>query len=212
MTSEILIRYLRFTELFIRTRIKGVLRYVLGDIHFKPITAPQKFTLDVGCGGGGKGDVNLDLYFGKTDHHVGNIQPRNIPNFVNGDAQQLPFRDNVFKVTRCCHVLEHMENPLRALKEMKRVSRELSLIYVPSPLTHDKVTTHIFTWSEWTLNNLLKRAYKTVKVVHTPYEIIGIGIVPSIPMTMKLTRARKSSPETDDYASLQSELPVTIIE
>jgi hypothetical protein len=105
-----------------------------------------------------------------------------------------------------------MENPLRAVKEMKRVSRELSLIYVPSPLTHDRTTTHIFTWSEWTLNNLLKRVYKTVKVVLTPYEIIGIGLVPSNPNTIKRTRARKSSPETDDYASLQIELPRTIIE
>jgi len=205
-------RYLRFTDRFIRTRIKGTLRYLFGDIHFKPPMNPRKFTLDIGCGGTGDGDVNLDLYFGKTDHHSGNIQPRNIPNFVNGDAQQLPFRDNVFKVTRCCHVLEHMEKPLRALKEMKRVSRELSLIYVPSPLVYDRTTTHIFSWSEWTLSNLLKRVFKTAKVVLTPYEIIGIGIVPSIPNTIKRTRARKSSPETDDYANLQSELPRTIIE
>jgi len=205
-------RYLRFTERFISIRIKVALRYLLGDIHFKPPMNPRKFTLEIGCGSTGQGDVNLDLYFGKTDHHSGNIQPRNIPNFVNGDAQQLPFRDNVFKVTRCCHVLEHMEKPLRALKEMKRVSRELSLIYVPSPLVYDRTTTHIFSWSEWTLSNLLKRVFKTAKVVLTPYEIIGIGIVPSIPNTIKRTRARKSSPETDDYASLHSELPRTIIE
>ena len=68
----------------------------------------MKLTLDVGSGPKPKGDINLDV----------------IPNRfcdVAGDAQHLPFRGSVFSGGFSSQVLEHLENPHMALREMRRV-------------------------------------------------------------------------------------------
>jgi ubiquinone/menaquinone biosynthesis C-methylase UbiE len=41
--------------------------------------------------------------------------------FVCGDAQDLPFKDNSFDAVYCRYILEHVQDPLRVLKEAKRV-------------------------------------------------------------------------------------------
>jgi len=77
--------------------------------------------LDVGSAGahtfGGRA-VNLDLDL----YHV--------PNFVRGDAHNLPFVDNSFDTVCLGDVLEHVDDPLRVLLEAKRVAK-LILITVP---------------------------------------------------------------------------------
>ncbi len=41
--------------------------------------------------------------------------------FVRGDAHQLPFPDGAFDLLYCRYVLEHLADPSRALREMRRV-------------------------------------------------------------------------------------------
>jgi len=92
----------------------------------------EKLTLDVGCGANPKGDVNGDLFTGYTPHNISiTIDPKKTKNFVNLDAQFLPFRDNVFTKTFSFHCLEHLKRPLIALKEMRRVTRGQIIIKVP---------------------------------------------------------------------------------
>lgn len=43
--------------------------------------------------------------------------------FERADARALPFRDRVFDACRCERVLEHVEQPERALREMVRVTK-----------------------------------------------------------------------------------------
>jgi ubiquinone/menaquinone biosynthesis C-methylase UbiE len=45
-----------------------------------------------------------------------------VKNFVRCDGQFLPFRDGVFDVVRCFHVIEHVLNPFLLLRELVRVS------------------------------------------------------------------------------------------
>ncbi len=66
--------------------------------------------LDCGCGDKPTGDVNLDFEF------------QTAFNFIRGDVQHLPFRDRVFKVSRCLTVLEHLQKPYDALREIFRVT------------------------------------------------------------------------------------------
>jgi len=84
--------------------------------------------LDVGCGGNAqwpdsipRGDVNCDI-----------LRPvRRIPNFVLCDALHLPFRNGSFQEVYSNHVIEHVKNPYKMLKELVRVSALQVHIYCP---------------------------------------------------------------------------------
>lgn len=81
-------------------------------------------TLDVGCGWqkgshNKRGDVGLDLYRGMCD--------------VLGDAQFLPFRDEIFDRVLLYYVLEHLDSPSRCLKEVKRVAKKGAYVKILIP-------------------------------------------------------------------------------
>lgn len=62
-----------------------------------------------------KGNIQIEEYFRRKNASI---------KFVQGDAQELPFKDNSFDVVTCQTVLIHLENPLKALSEMKRVLKK----------------------------------------------------------------------------------------
>ena len=125
-----------------------------------------KMILDVGCGSRPCGDVNLDLFQGDTPHHIGFIDGRQYMNFTQGSADTLPFRDGVFDLVYISHVLEHLPDTHKALRELARVTSKAAIIRVPNnPLIEHPE--HLYTWSQTSLENTLKRHFKTVKV--TPY-------------------------------------------
>lgn len=71
-------------------------------------------SLDIGCGFSKgehrkKGDIGVDLNKGICD--------------VVADAQNLPFRNNIFNRIILYAVLEHLDNPIKCLKEAIRVSK-----------------------------------------------------------------------------------------
>jgi len=84
-------------------------------------------SLDLGCGYNEahirKGDVGIDLTKGLCD--------------VQADAHHLPFKDASINSIRLHHVLEHLENPTKALKEAKRVliAGGILDVRVPNPYT-----------------------------------------------------------------------------
>ena len=51
--------------------------------------------------------------------------------FRTGSLYKLPYSDNSFDAVVCCEVLEHLDEPARAVEEMKRVARRHVLITVP---------------------------------------------------------------------------------
>lgn len=153
------------------------LRYVFAEKHIRPILHKKKFSLDIGCGNTVEGDVSIDLFIVKSEHRIDiNIEYSLFDNFIIADAQDLPFRNSVFQVVRCSHVLEHLKEPLKGIKEMSRVSKEMAIILVPTPMARDRTTTHLYTWSPWTLSNLIKLGFRDAKTIVTYGEIIGIGI------------------------------------
>jgi SAM-dependent methyltransferase len=50
---------------------------------------------------------------------------------LRGDACALPFGDGTFDLVVCLEVLEHLPDPERALREVRRVSRQACLLSVP---------------------------------------------------------------------------------
>lgn len=134
--------------------------------------------LDVGCGDSPKGEVNCDLFTGRTPHIMGyhHIDPKKIPNFVLCSAEQLPFRDDAFDIVNASEILEHLINPSCLLTEMRRVSRESVTLDVPNlrRLTPEENPYHLYTWSRKSLHNLLSLFFKNVIVVASKHE----GYVP----------------------------------
>ena len=54
---------------------------------------------------------------------------------VTGDAQHLPFADGAFDDVVCTEVLEHVRDPMLAVREIGRVCRQGALVYVTAPMT-----------------------------------------------------------------------------
>jgi len=82
-------------------------------------------SLDVGCGcvprlHNRRGDVGLDLHRGLCD--------------VVGDACWLPFRDACFDKVFLYDILEHLEDPLSCLAEVRRVMKNRGEIEVSFPV------------------------------------------------------------------------------
>lgn len=74
---------------------------------------------------------------------------------VMADVTLLPFIDNAFDVIVCCHLLEHLEKPEDAIKEIMRVGRS-GIIEVPSEY-FEKINSHPYHyWFITHENNILK--------------------------------------------------------
>ena len=77
--------------------------------------------------------VDIDIHSG---HHRNgkNIPIHTTKNLVQGDLQNLPFLNKCFDMVLCIQVLEHIENPAKACKELMRVAKK-GFIEVPRKWT-----------------------------------------------------------------------------
>ena len=91
--------------------------------------------LDAGCGASPIGDVNCDLLVPESDLRMVPLKSWRVPkNFVRADVRYLPFRSRSFDLVHCSHMLEHLEDPLEALRELKRVSSSRVVVILPFAL------------------------------------------------------------------------------
>jgi ubiquinone/menaquinone biosynthesis C-methylase UbiE len=95
--------------------------------------------LDAGCGEGfvaewlsgafgGARIVGVDVRDDALREASGRV-PR--AGFLVGDVMRLPFPDRSFDLVVCTEVLEHVEDPAGALRELRRVARGSVLVTVP---------------------------------------------------------------------------------
>ena len=90
------------------------------------------------------------------------------------DIHALPFKgppdwEPAFNVVHASHILEHIENPWQAVKELKRVASRTVIIKVPNGIHYRLYDdpNHIYSWNSVTLKNLLKRFFSHVTVQTT---------------------------------------------
>lgn len=101
---------------------------------------PKKSTsiLDVGCGDGYLLHCLSHLNSSKTGVDMNSARLKRaqerVPDvtFIKGDVYKLPFKDKTFDVVICSEVLEHLEHPEKALKELKRVAKQKIIVTVPN--------------------------------------------------------------------------------
>jgi len=84
----------------------------------------KRLCLEIGSGHNPmpQADVLLDKYLDYNGERGGPLKIDQRP-MVVGDACQLPFKDGVFDYVICRHVLEHLIQPEKALREMMRVGK-----------------------------------------------------------------------------------------
>jgi SAM-dependent methyltransferase len=91
--------------------------------------------LDVGGGHNPhpRANVVVDKFKDNNYHRGGNIKVFSKQQFIEADGEKLPFKDHEFDYVICCHVLEHVENPIPFLSELFRVGKK-GYIETPSLL------------------------------------------------------------------------------
>jgi SAM-dependent methyltransferase len=77
-----------------------------------------------------RANVIADRFIASNYHRSGNLKILKNQVFVEADGQDLPFKNQEFDYVICCHVLEHVEDPVKFLKEQTRVA---SLGYLETP-------------------------------------------------------------------------------
>jgi 2-polyprenyl-6-hydroxyphenyl methylase / 3-demethylubiquinone-9 3-methyltransferase len=122
----------------------------------KVIVPVEGAVLDVGCHGGTFTERILSKIGSKKIYGVDvsasaikKIQKRfPFGQFKLADAAELPFKSNFFDAVFCLEVLEHVDNPEKAIAEIKRVLRPggYAVLLVPSESLLFK-----FVWFLWTL-------------------------------------------------------------
>ncbi|RJQ32868.1 MAG: class I SAM-dependent methyltransferase [Actinobacteria bacterium] len=102
--------------------------------------------------------------------------------FHQGSVYELPFKDNEFDLVVLTEVLEHLDEPEKALKEITRVSSKYCLVSVPKePVWRmanmarfrylgglGNTPGHINHWSKKAFLNLIK-PYLNIKEIKTPF-------------------------------------------
>ena len=106
----------------------------------------QGKVLDIGCAGeDGKGLMHSKLMASGCDIYGLDLKPLNVPLFVIGDCQALPFRDECFDTVIMGQVIEHIEAPCLALREARRVLYPdgILIITTPNAYSWDKILGHV---------------------------------------------------------------------
>lgn len=87
--------------------------------------------IDLGCGNSPhpKATVAVDKYIEPLHRKYGSNQKIDVVKieeqgikFIEADFEDLPFEDKSFDVAYSHHVVEHLDNPAKACKEMQRIA------------------------------------------------------------------------------------------
>lgn len=145
------------------------LRQQMADAN--PTSGPGSSTLkilDVGCGTG----ANLEMLsqFGEAQgvdvsaEALAFCRARGLDNVKLGEAERLPFEENAFNLVTGLDVVEHLDDDLAGLKEMRRVLRPdgRALLFVPAFMflwgVQDDISHHRRRYTLDSLKQVVKQA------------------------------------------------------
>ncbi len=112
--------------------------------------------LDVGCHAGTftqkilKKTGSQDIYGIDVSHSAIDLAKKRIPQgkFQVADAVKLPFKNDFFEAVFCLEMMEHVDDPLSVLEEIKRVAKVGSRVYILVP-SENKLFKLV--WFLWTI-------------------------------------------------------------
>ncbi len=119
--------------------------------------------LEIGCG------LNGVYRFAENIIGIDPIQSNDLPNFVKGVGENIPFDDNYFDFVIICNALDHCMDPNKVIDEIFRVSSKLYLGTHIHPRLVSKIMlwldpTHPYRFTEKDIKNMLKKySFRTLK-------------------------------------------------
>ncbi len=132
--------------------------------------------LDVGCGE----KPYRDLFAAYASEHIGVDPVANPVAELQGPIEALPVEDASFDVVLCAQVLEHVDDPARAARELARVLRPGGRLLLSTHgvyVFHPNPTDH-WRWTHTGLQKLLEESGAWASVRVTP----GAGTAASLTM------------------------------
>lgn len=166
--------------------VKILMSKFFEDLNFCLDSIEVNNILDVGCGEGyitrrikeHKKGINIEGidYYGD----VIEIARKNCPEikFLQGSVYDLPYGDGTFDLLVSSEVLEHLEEPERAINEIKRISKKYCIITVPNEpyfrianmirfkymSSFGNTPGHIQNWTKKDFENLLGKYFSNVSI------------------------------------------------
>lgn len=137
----------------------------LKSVKGMDLTGSPRRVLDVGCGRGATSKAikkyrpDLEIWaidIGRDSLEQAKEEPCGV-NFVYGDAHKIPFPDNTFDAVFTFDVMEHLDDPARAISEIKRVLKKGGTLALSCPTEGNITTLHGFLWRVFRIN--LKEKY-----------------------------------------------------
>lgn len=143
-----------------------------------------KTVLEIGCGTG-----HFRKFFDdKNISWIGIDINATGPSVLFGDFNNIPFLDNTFDLVLSCHSFEHTLDPIRTLREIKRVSQQFIWLSTPYPCKHqilDADEDHLFCLTDLQMERLMRWVNITpVKIYYDKkaekeqdYNLISVGCI-----------------------------------
>lgn len=100
-----------------------------------------------------------------------------------GDCHKLPFTDKSFDTIYISHVIEHCNNPIAVLNELKRVAKNKIILKVPNEKYFEGFTEyryHLYGWTPYTFSNLLRHVFTDAPSIRTNHNIRRSGNNPIV--------------------------------
>ncbi|MEL7296048.1 MAG: methyltransferase domain-containing protein [Pseudomonadota bacterium] len=125
--------------------------------HLKTrIVEARDWDLNICCGKFDGGGVNVDI-----------VRHADLPNFVRVDnVYQLPFDDQQFDTVLCSHTAEHVDDPDRFDRELRRVGK--TVVYVLPPVWDLAAALNVLE-HRWIFLSLRKVHYRLPRRVKLPF-------------------------------------------
>lgn len=164
--------------------------------------------LDVGCGTGANLEMLAD--FGEAEgvdvsgEALSFCQARGLVNVKQGAAEALPYADSAFDLVTGLDVVEHLDDDLAGLKEMRRVLRPggRALLFVPAFMflwgVQDDISNHRRRYTAKELKRVVQEA--GFKIERATY--VNISFFAPILLGRLLMRATRLRPESENNLTI----------
>lgn len=137
-------------------------------------------TLDVGCTTPtGLGTTLHSIIYNNNVYGLDIIDCPNMKNFKQGDAQKMPYKDEMFDTVIAGELIEHLENPEKFLLESKRVLKDNGILIITTPnkkswsnriFGNYNLERHISLFNFGGIKKLVSKHFKIEQMFCLPYE------------------------------------------